>query len=181
MGSTVLRSKSDQIFVLSCSRAHYPWAQPGGGRTEVVWTFKVFLFENGISCSCFHRWTDDYNDYLATPDQHPTYHTIPQVFAKRSNIRRKPTWKYCATKKSQKMTRYRLWPTWQLDNIANKIDYLVATNPINVKKEKAGSDKHENRIQYKGEQSFVYLVGACCLPGRKLSRLSYGRTIEKDC
>ena len=43
--------------------------------------------------------------------------------------------------------------------MANKIDYLVATNPINVKKEKAGSDKHENRIQYKGEQSFVYLVG----------------------
>ena len=27
------------------------------------------------------------------------------------------------------------------------------------KREKAGSDKHENRIQYKGEQSFVYLVG----------------------
>jgi len=24
-------------------------------------------------------WTDDYNDYMATPDQHPTYHTIPQV------------------------------------------------------------------------------------------------------
>ena len=30
--------------------------------------------------STIHRWTDDYNDYMATPDQHPTYHTIPQVF-----------------------------------------------------------------------------------------------------
>ena len=37
-----------------------------------------------------------------------------------------------------------------------------------AKGKKAGSDKHENRIQYKGEQSFVYLVGGRLLHRHKV-------------
>ena len=49
-----------------------------------------------------------------------------------------------------------------------------------AKGKKAGSDKHENRIQYKGEQSFVYLVGGRLLHRHKVIKtLAYLESRKK--